>query len=91
MYCLFFLIVNLKNSFRIYDEFNRNDKFKFNDFPFYTIVQQEYKKTKFLDNFHVYSPHGGYCWKIPSPCGNPENIYVTKKNGYFFISKIRGN
>ena len=58
--------------------------------PFYTIVQQEYKKTKFLDNFHVYSPWKTIAGKFHLH-GNPENIYVTKKNGYFFISKIRGN
>ena len=47
-------------------------------------------KTKFLDNFHIYSPLGRH-GKTPSPCGNPENIYVTKKNGYFFINKITNN
>ena len=88
-FILFIVVVfNLKNIDRIINEFNRDDIFKFSNFPFYAIKEKEYKTYDFNSNLTIYSAH--HCWATPSPCGNvDEKIVVTKKNGYFFINKLR--
>ncbi len=87
-FVLFIIILfNLKNINRIDNEFNRNDMFKFVNFPFYTIKEKEYKKNEFDSGLIIYSAH--HCWSTPTPCGHvDEKTRVYKKNGYFFINKI---
>ena len=87
-FVLFIIILfNLKNINRIDNEFNRNDMFKFVNFPFYTIKEKEFKKNEFDSGLIIYSAH--HCWSTPTPCGHvDEKTRVYKKNGYFFINKI---
>ena len=87
-FVLFIIILfNLKNINRIDNEFNRNDMFKFVNFPFYTIKEKEYKKNEFDSGLIIYSAH--HCWSTPTPCGHvDEKTRVYKKNGYFFINKL---
>lgn len=83
------LLVNIKNIKRIHDEFNRQDSYKFKNFPFYTIPKAEYKIVASLDNFKVHYPKT-HCWDAPSPCSKEagENtIKLLKKNNFIIIKK----
>ncbi|WP_435090555.1 hypothetical protein ACIJYE_00935 [Candidatus Pelagibacter bacterium nBUS_30] len=88
-FILFVVVVfNFKNIDRIINEFSRDDIFKFSNFPFYAIKEKDYKAYDFNSNLTIYSAH--HCWATPSPCGHvDEKIVVTKKNGYFFINKLK--
>ena len=67
------IILNLKNLNRINDEFERDDIYKFNNFPFYAIKNNEYSVTIFEDNLMIYSSKG-HCWLTPSPCGSIKKL-----------------
>ena len=80
------IIFNIKNLSRIEKELNRDDFFKYTDFPYFKIKEKKYKIKKFDSGLTIYSAH--HCWSTPTPCGHvDEKIFVTKKNGYFFINK----
>ena len=66
---------------------NRNDIYKFNNFPFFSIKEQNYFSTQFEDGLTIYESRGGHCWNTPTPCSNgmDSKIKVKEKNGYFFI------
>ena len=82
------IIFNIKNITRIEKELTRNDFFKYTNFPYFKIKEKNYKANKFDAGLTIYSAH--HCWSTPTPCGHVyEKIYVTKKNGYYFINKIR--
>lgn len=82
------IIFNIKNITRIEKELTRNDFFKYTNFPYFKIKEKNYKANKFDAGLTIYSAH--HCWSTPTPCGHvDEKIYVTKKNGYYFINKIR--
>jgi len=82
-----FIIINTKNALRIHDEFfiSKNEAI---NFPFFYLEKPLYIKKNFYEDFTIHSTTKRFCWTIPSPCGNFDNIFVTKKNGYFFINKI---
>tara|TARA_B100000959_G_scaffold285116_1_gene358793 strand:- start:4289 stop:5974 length:1686 start_codon:yes stop_codon:yes gene_type:complete len=84
------IIINLKNFDRIKKEFDRNDIFKFTNFPFYAIKNQDYKKMKFGNNLAIYIPNG-HCWATPSPCGSVQqkNLTFNKKGRYKFIQILK--
>ena len=66
----------------------RNDIYKFNNFPFFSIKEQNYFSTQFEDGLTIYESRGGHCWShTPTPCSNgmDPKIKVKEKNGYFFI------
>jgi len=79
------LIVNIKNFNRINNEIERNDIYKFNNFPFFAIKEKKYLRIKFETGLVIYSAH--HCWATPTPCGNfsGNDLTVYKKNGYNFI------
>ncbi len=83
------IILNLKNLNRINDEFERDDIYKFNNFPFYAIKNNEYSVTIFEDNLMIYSSKG-HCWLTPSPCGSiKKNLSFNKDGRYKFIKIIK--
>ena len=87
-----FFSINLKNSIRIYKEINRTDQYSFKNFPFFAIQKNKFTQKNFKENFIIYSVISGdnHCWASPTPCGSiNNNIFVHKKNGYFFINKIK--
>lgn len=86
-----FILINLKNMIRIYDEFFKNKDFVSNIFPFYSIEYPIYKTKKFDENFIMYATTKRFCWTIPSPCGTFDNIDVVKKNSYYFLNKKNNN
>jgi len=83
------LIFNLKNFDRINKELNRNDIFKFSNFPFYVIKNKEFTRTKLDSGLSIYTQDSGHCWAIPTPCAGAgeDNLFSIKKNGYYFIKK----
>ena len=88
-YFLIILVVilfNTKNILRINNEFQRDDLYKFSDFPYFAIDKKKFSKKKFNSGLTVFSAH--HCWSTPSPCGNlSEKLDVIKKKGYYFIIK----
>ena len=49
------IILNIKNISRIQSEFERNDFYKFNDFPYYNekIIRNDYSKIKIKKSLHI--------------------------------------
>ena len=89
LFTIIFLVFNLKNVSRIYNEINRTDEYTYKNFPFYAITEKEFTKKKFNYDFIIYSTIH-HCWASPTPCGSISNkIDVKKKNGYLFIYKSR--
>ncbi len=81
---LIVVLFNLKNINRISKEFERNDLYKYKNFPFFAIEQKQFKLKKFNAGLTIYAAH--HCWATISPCGHlSEKINVVKKNGYYFI------
>tara|TARA_B110000977_G_scaffold125183_1_gene160302 strand:- start:4377 stop:6092 length:1716 start_codon:yes stop_codon:yes gene_type:complete len=90
---LVFLVLNIKNVSRIKNEFDRNDMYKFSNFPYYVIKKIEYKSSTSESGLITYSPkyienESNFCWDVPSPCiMDPKAIIISKKkSGYFFIT-----
>ncbi len=80
------ILFNIKNITRVEKEFNREDHYKFTNFPFYAIKEKNFTKYEFKSGLDIYSAH--HCWATPTPCGNiDQKIYVNKKNSYYFINK----
>ncbi len=85
---LIIILFNTKNFVRINNELNREDIYKYINFPFFTIIEKNYKENKFDAGLSIYSAH--HCWATPTPCGQVDNtINVQKKYGYFFITKLK--
>jgi len=84
---IFVLIVfNLKNFIRINNEFNRDDHYRFDNFPFFAVKEKKYLSFNH-NNLTLYSAH--HCWASPSPCGQiNEKITTYKKGNYFFIKML---
>lgn len=82
------IILNLKNFNRINNEFNRQDVYRFKNFPFFSIHNPKFTQKKIDNNLSMYLPEG-HCWSTPTPCGNTKNIKVIKKNGYYFLNKYK--
>ena len=79
------IVFNFKNLDRIKNEFERNDIFKFSNFPYYAVTTMKYKETKFKEGLSIYSAEG-HCWSTPTPCGGvSDNLNVHKIKSYYFI------
>ena len=86
---LFVLIVfNIKNINRISNELERNDIYKFDNFPFFAINKKDYLIKKFSAGLTIYETKG-HCWNTPTPCTNgmDSTLKVRKNHGYYFIYK----
>jgi hypothetical protein len=78
----FFLFL-IKNGLRINNEFKRNDNFKYENFPFFSIPHVNYNKFILKDNVHVYESIDNNCWSINTPCTTSiNNLKAKKKYGY---------
>lgn len=83
-----FIIINIKNFTRIHDEYNRDDMYKFTSFPYFYIHKTNFKKLYFDNNLTMFSSVG-HCWSTPTPCGHIEDLNISKKNGYYFLSRSK--
>lgn len=77
------IIFNFKNIMRISNELNRNDQYKFLDFPFFSVEKKKFKKIKLDKNFELFITDG-YCWATPTPCSNTEQKNKVFKNYLIF-------
>lgn len=86
-FCLFIFFSTNVN--RINSEFNRDDKYKFTNFPFFAVPQNIEYKSKNLSNVaQVYTPINENCWDIPTPCpGGGKGLKATKKLGFVIFYK----
>ena len=85
-----FSIFLIKNSIRIYGEFERNDEYKFNDFPFFYVQKNlNFTKHEIDDLIYVYNPVGpNNCWDIPAPCpARIKNLKAKKKFNFIIFYK----
>ena len=81
------IIFNLKNIDRINNEIQRTDHYKFDNFPFFSIIEKEFVSETTSSGLIIYKTQG-HCWNTPSPCvQSMEKLKLNsiKKNGYFFI------
>ena len=78
-------VFNLKNIVRLNLEFNRNDQYQFNNFPYYTVINKKYENFRFNGFDYMYVTNG-YCWATPTPCSNtPRKIRII--NNYIFFER----
>lgn len=81
------IIFNLKNIDRINNEIQRTDHYKYDNFPFFSIIEKEFVSETTSSGLIIYKTQG-HCWNTPSPCvQSMEKLKLNsiKKNGYFFI------
>ena len=84
---LVIIIFNFKNLNRINDEFYREDYYKYDNFPFFSIPEKKYFFEKTSSGLTIYKTNG-HCWGTPSPCTQSIGKFgfeVKKKNGYYFF------
>ena len=83
-------IFNIKNFTRVINEFQRDDHYRFDNFPFFAILEKKYIPKKTESGLIVYQTNG-HCWNTPSPCIPVlgELVLKTKKinNYYFFYNR----
>ena len=81
------LFFNIKNISRIHDEFNRNDIFKFNHFPYYALAHHKTKTLIELNDLKIYKPIKGHCWDSQTICSKevPESQLKIKSWKSFYI------
>ena len=79
------VIFNFKNIIRINKELNREDQYKFSNFPFYSVKEKNYEKFE-LDNKNYLFVTDGYCWATPTPCTNTPREGESI-NGYLFLKR----
>jgi hypothetical protein len=81
------IFFNIKNFTRINGEFQRNDYYKFNNFPFFAILEKNYIPQKTESGLIVYKTQG-HCWNTPSPCVpsfGKLSLKTKKINKYYFF------
>tara|TARA_B110000967_G_scaffold121336_1_gene123939 strand:+ start:2924 stop:4612 length:1689 start_codon:yes stop_codon:yes gene_type:complete len=79
------LVFNFKNLSRIYDEFQRDDMFKYTNFPNYAIQYNKFDTIKTESGLDLYQPTNGACWVTPAPCYRGNDLTFYKINNYYFI------
>jgi len=85
-----FSVFLIKNSVRIYGEFERKDEYKFRDFPFFYVQKNlNFTKHEIGDLIYVYNPVGpNNCWDIPAPCpARIKNLKAKKKFNFIIFYK----
>ncbi len=82
---LVFFVV--KNVFRISNEFDRNDMYKYVNFPYYNIPEVKFIEHNLKEGIKVYEPINNNCWSIPSPCPYIKNLNAKKINNYIVFYK----
>ena len=85
MFTIIFLVFNLKNVSRIYNEINKADEYTYKNFPFYAITEN---LLKFNYDFIIYSTIH-HCWASPTPCRSISNKIDVKKRMdiYLYINQ----
>jgi len=63
-----FLFYNFKNIIRINSEFNRIDRYKYINFPFFYVENVHYEQIIKENGITLYEPINNNCWATPAPC-----------------------
>jgi len=62
------LFDNNKNIIRINSEFNRIDRYKYINFPFFYVENVHYEQIIKENGITLYEPINNNCWATPAPC-----------------------
>lgn len=81
------LFFSFKNFFRINSEFERDDIYKFTNFPHFSVPNVKYEKIYLEDDIYVYKPINNNCWSTPTPCPYPEGVSAKKKMSFIVFFK----
>ena len=87
LFCIGLIFFFSKNIFRIKSEIGRQDFYKFENFPFYSVPDVKYKKFFLDEMIPVYKPIDNNCWNVPSPCPYNKNINAKKKYNFIIFYK----
>jgi hypothetical protein len=79
-----------RNIYRIIQDVNRSDNFKYTSFPYFHIEEVEYKE-KILgkNNIKFYLSKDPWCWATPSPCSTDDKIMIRDFSGYNLFMKSK--
>jgi len=89
LFVIIVVVFNFKNFTRINSEFQRNDHYRFDNFPFFAISEKEYISEKTDSGLIIYKTKG-HCWNTPSPCVpsfGKFSLKTKKINKYYFFYK----
>ena len=87
IFCICLVFFFSKNLLRIKSEIDRNDMYKFDNFPYFAVPEVKYKKFILNNSVPVFKPIDNNCWYVPSPCPYNENLSVKKKLNYIIFYK----
>ena len=78
-----------RNIYRIIQEVNRSDNFKYASFPYFHIEEIQYEeKIIGKNNIKFYLSKDSWCWATPAPCSSDDKITTQDLNGYnVFLKK----
>jgi hypothetical protein len=80
---------------RIKNEFNRNDEYKYIEFPFFPLIQKDYIITYNSENKEFFMPikkNLGSCFNLPTPCSVVDidyKYYSIFHRKIIFINKLK--
>ena len=78
-----------KNILRINNEINRNDMYKYTNFPYFFVPKVDFEKINLNKNIIVYKPIDNNCWDVPSPCLTGNKVKAKKLFGYDIFYRIK--
>ena len=79
------LIFNFKNVDRIYKEINRNDFYRYSNFPWFWLPERNFQSKKFYNSDDLYYLPSGLmssCFNVPTPCAFKKNKLIIRKEKY---------
>lgn len=79
------IIFNLKNIIRVNSEFNREDRYQYNNFPFFYVEKVTFKTEAVSNNISINIPINNNCWATPFPCIEEYQNIDVKEFGLFKI------
>ena len=83
---------NLKNIYRINDEFERKDMYQYSNFPWLPTIDRKFITVSDFDGDIYYKPNDSIrtCWNVPTICSF-EKISIYKSSMYTTIKKSKNN
>ena len=96
LFLISIIYFNFININRIYKDFNRNDIYQFNNFPWVVFPNLKFKKKK-IDNLILFrsSKNNNFwrtCWNAPGICANHDrSINLRKNKRLIFIEDTNSN
>ena len=85
LFCISLFFFFNKNVLRIIDEFERNDLYKYKNFPYFSIPDISYDKLILDEDIIVFNPLKGNCWSTPAPCPYTDGVKAKKIKSYIIF------